>query len=196
MNPHVNVETVIGLPQVEQALATVFGVKSAGLPALRGRIQHLRRLGLTPPSGRGQVIQYDFGWCARWYLALLLTIRLGRDPVQAVRFIKENWGRPFRKDLAAAEARVDANKAGLGDLVEVARHVEQPDLHVILTFDADGGLPVVGHTRVRGMPSFAAFLADGPGRIVTILDLTVHLKQLDAAPASSKDEVGPDRKRA
>src|SRR5215471_20164583 len=134
-NPHENVQAAFGLLQVEQALATVFGVKAAGLPALRGRIQHLRRLGLTPPSARGKVIQYDFGWAARWYLALVLTIRAGRDPSQAVAFIKKSWGRRFRNDVAAAEVRVDRGEAALDDLVHVARRVERPELHVIVTLD-------------------------------------------------------------
>src|SRR5260370_19370578 len=116
-----------GLPQVEDALASVFDIKPSGRPALVGRIQHLRRLELTPKSGRGVPVAYTFDWVCRWYLALLLTIRLGRDPTQAVEFINKKWGKPFRKDFSAADARVDRIEAKLGDLVEVARKVEQPE---------------------------------------------------------------------
>src|SRR5262249_61889689 len=77
--------------QVESALARVFGADAAGQAGwLRGRIQHLRRLRLTPPAGRGSV-DYDFEWAARWLLALRLE-RVGADPAGIVAVFEGNCG--------------------------------------------------------------------------------------------------------
>jgi hypothetical protein len=191
-SPHNDRQAVFGLPQVERALATAFQVKPSDLPALRGRIQHLRRLGLTPRRARGKVIQCDFGWVARWYLALVLITRIGRDPVKVVYVVSnKNWGRAFLGDLAAAEDRVDRLEAGLGDLVEVARHVDRPDLHILLRleFPADGRLLTIGYTRVRYIPSVTYLLSpegnDSIDPIIAVLDLTAHMKRLDAALAAA-----------
>src|SRR5215472_12760452 len=78
--------------QVESALGRVLGADAAGQDGwLRGRIQHLRRLGLTPPADRGPLI-YTFEWAARWLVALRLE-RVGLSPVAIVNFFSDNWER-------------------------------------------------------------------------------------------------------
>src|SRR5262249_11501528 len=78
--------------EVETAIARVLKADvEAQVGRLRGRIQHLRRLGLTPPADSGPVV-YTFEWAARWLLALRLE-RVGLNPVAVVKFIEDNWER-------------------------------------------------------------------------------------------------------
>lgn len=78
--------------EVETAIARILKVDAKAQEGwMRGRIQHLRRLGLTPPADRGPVV-YTFEWAARWLLALRLE-RLGLNPVAVVKFIEDNWER-------------------------------------------------------------------------------------------------------
>jgi hypothetical protein len=151
---------------------------------VRGRIQHIRRLQLAPKSGRGRVIRYNFDWIARWHLALLLSMRLGYDPTEAVAFIQKNWGRASRD----AENAFDRGEAMLGDVVTVARMARRPDQHVIVTLHHRNSpeLPTFGATRVIGMPSIAGWLAGpGPDRLLTIFDLTAVLHRLEAELAAA-----------
>src|SRR5262245_33057343 len=78
--------------KVETAIGRVLKVEAEAQERwLRGRVQHLRRLGLTPPAEGGPVA-YTFEWAARWLLALRLE-RLGLNPVAVVKFIEGNWER-------------------------------------------------------------------------------------------------------
>jgi len=173
-----------GYATLERALGKVFGVKPAAREkSFRARIIHLRRLGLTPQSGRGEVIAYDDEWAARWYLGLLLTMRLGRDPKLVAEYIKANWSRPGETNLRV--------------LVKQARAAQRPEDHVILTID-HGGVSeplvvryVTGITG-KGMEAIGHSLAgDGPtDRLVTLFDLTAGLHRLHDALAAV-GEVSP-----
>lgn len=78
--------------EVEAAIARVLKADAEAQAGwLRGRIQHLRRLGLTPPA-EGSPVAYTFEWAARWLLALRLE-RLGLNPVAVVKFVEDNWER-------------------------------------------------------------------------------------------------------
>jgi len=102
---------------VETALARVFQIDAAGQVGwLRGRIQHLRRLGLTPPANRGPVAYTD-DWVARWLLALRLE-NLGLNPVAIVGFITDNWERKPGDELPVES---------LLDVVAKARKARKPD---------------------------------------------------------------------
>jgi hypothetical protein len=152
---------------------------------VRGRIQHIRRLQLAPKSGRGRVIRYNFDWIARWHLALLLSMRLGYDPTEAVAFIQKNWGRASRDPDTAFHR----GEAMLADIVAVARTARTKDEHVILTLDHRNSpeLPTFGYVQVRGLGSFTSWLSD-QADVITIFDLTAILKRLDrelAAAAAS-----------
>jgi hypothetical protein len=171
-----------GYATLERALGKVFGVKPAAREkSFRARIIHLRRLGLTPQSGRGEVIAYDDEWAARWYLGLLLAMRLGHDPKLVAEFIKANW----------------SGKGNLRDIVQKARAAQRPGDHVILTID-HGGISeplvvryVTGITG-KGMEAIGLSLAgDGPtDRLVTLFDLTAGLHRLHDALAAV-GEVSP-----
>jgi hypothetical protein len=188
--PQATAKAAWGYDEVETALAAVFGVDAAGQSGwFRARIINLRRIGLSPASGRGQVIAYDFEWAAKWYLGLLLTVRLGRDPSVVVKFIKAKWDRPTGRKRQLSEA-VDRGEATIRDLVKVAREVRRPDDHVILTIrhGAVSELPIVGYTAIAGMKSLGFWLAgrDDPGvPLLTIVDLTAALHRLDAALAGA-----------
>src|SRR5215468_3025722 len=80
---------------VEAALAEMFGVhrKADREGWFRSRLIYVRRSGITPRSGRGKVIEYDFEWIAKWYLVLLFTLRLGREPKMVLETLKR-WNRP------------------------------------------------------------------------------------------------------
>jgi hypothetical protein len=170
IRPHEIGTAVFGYQQVENALAVVFGVTVAGRPALRGRIQHLRRLGLTPRSGRGKVIPYDFEWAARWFLALLLSVRLGRDPKVAVEVVKtKNF------DL----------------ILRQAMQVDWPE--VVVTIDASRrGPPIFGFAS---MSMSVGSLLDRPDAVVTVFNLTTSLRRLAAALNAGEEEVRSVKKQ-
>jgi hypothetical protein len=170
IRPHEFGKVVFGYQQVENALAVAFGVTVASRPALRGRIQHLRRLGLTPRSGRGKVIRYDFGWAARWYLALLLTMRLGRDPRVAVQVLRrgENFGEVFKQAMKADRA----------------------ENHVVATINSSRQGPLIFGFASMSMP--LGSLLNGFDTVVTAIDLTASLRRLAGALTA---EVGVEEGR-
>src|SRR5262245_9878194 len=110
--------------QVETAIARVLGVDADGQVGwLRGRIQHLRRLGLSPPADRGPVV-YTFDWAARWLLALRLE-RLGINPAAVVNFFEDNWERKpghklpvtsVREVIEDARAPIDEKRLGYSEV--------------------------------------------------------------------------------
>jgi hypothetical protein len=110
--------------EVETAIARVLNADAeAQVGRLRGRIQHLRRLGLTPPADSGPVV-YTFEWAARWLLALRLE-RVGLNPVAVVKFIEDNWerkpGRKFpktslREVIEDARAPIDKKRPGYNEV--------------------------------------------------------------------------------
>jgi hypothetical protein len=163
-------KAVFGYQQVENALAVAFGVTVAGRPALRGRIQHLRRLGLTPPSGRGKSIRYDFQWAACWYLALLLTMRLGRDPKVAVRVLAEGYfDRVFKRAMKADRA----------------------EDHIVATINSSRQGPIIFGYASMSMP--LGSLLNEFDTVVTLIDLTASLRRLAGALTA---EVGVEEVRS
>jgi hypothetical protein len=112
--------------EVETAIARVSKADAeAQVGWLRGRIQHLRRLGLTPPADRGPVV-YTFEWAARWLLALRLE-RIGLNPVAVVKFIEDNWERKPGHQfpvISLREVIEDAHAAIKGDAFLTVRFDE------------------------------------------------------------------------
>jgi hypothetical protein len=170
--------------QVETALATVFDIDATGQKgAFRGRVQHLRRLGLVADSpGRGRVIDYTQGDADKWLVALELE-HFGLDPVRVVDLVKRNWNPPPERKRSASEAFA-RGEACLADLVFEARGSRRPESDVILTirFETISALPDVGYTMAGGMRSFAGWLADDhAARRASVFNLSARLRALDAA---------------
>lgn len=173
-------------PALESALARALGVDEAGQAGwFRGRIGNLRRLGFAPVSGRGKVVNFDRSWATRWYLALLLTVRFGRDPGATVKFISEQWERPTSRRRTA-----DVSGWLLSDVAAEARAAVRIEDHVIVTIDLASEAPVVGLTTVRGMGSLGHWIAE-LGAMLVLFDMTLALRALDSAlgAVTEKDDL-------
>jgi hypothetical protein len=133
--------------EVETALARVLQVDADGQTGwLRGRIQHLRRLGFTPPADRGAPVAYTFEWATRWLLALRLE-RVGLNPVAVVEFFEANWVRkPGHKWPVTSLQEVI-------DDARVAQH-HQDDVWLVITFDNfnPDAFPKIGRIRPYRKP--------------------------------------------
>jgi hypothetical protein len=181
---------------VETALAAVFGIDRAGQVGwLRGRLQHLRRLGLVAQSpGRGRTIDYTREDAEKWLVAIELEY-LHADPVTAVELIRTAW-RPAPRMRSAREA-FTRGEAFLADLVAEARDSRGPEGDVIVTvqFGPMSRLPVIGYTTVRGMHSFGRWLAtdrvERVRRRASVFNLTDRLRALDEALAATTETEAP-----
>jgi len=177
--------------QVESALARVFGADAAGQAGwLRGRIQHLRRLGLTPPANGGSVV-YDFEWATRWLLALRLE-RVGPDPADIVAFFEENWDRKRRAKFPVRSLREVIEKARAP--IEKARKAKadyhSDDVWLIVTFDLFNEFPKIGLVQPYRKPPSNLKLDNAKGFFdysrdkvvdVVVIPLTEALRALEAA---------------
>jgi hypothetical protein len=163
---------------VETALADVFDVDPAAQRGwLRGRIQHLRRLGLTPEGpGKGKSIAYSGEDVDKWLLALELA-HFRIDPVMAVASIKKEWdggATPLRKMIA--EARASQRSAD--------------DVIIVVTFAALSQEPVTGRMRIRGFSAFSDWLNDLEARRASVFNLSARLRALDRALAAPSHRPG------
>jgi len=175
--------------QVESALGRVLGADAAGQAGwLRGRIQHLRRLGLTPPADRGPLI-YTFEWAARWLVALRLE-RIGLKPADVVAFFEANWDRKPGAKMPSRSLREIIEKAGApiekARLAEAEYHTD--DVWLIVTFNDFQGFPKIGIVQPYLQPNRhfdnARFFFDYSRRDVTdvvVIPLTEALRSLEAA---------------
>jgi hypothetical protein len=165
--------------KVETAIARVLKAnEEAQVGWLRGRIQHLRRLGLTPPADRGPVI-YTFEWAARWLVALRLE-RIGLNPVAVVKFVEDNWERKRGHEFPVTS------------LWEVIKDAHAPkrndDVFLTVRFDEfiPGAFPTIGRVRPYRKPHpkfdnakgfFDASRADAAD--VVVIPLTEILRLLE-----------------
>src|SRR5262249_2332111 len=177
--------------QVESALARVFGADAAGQAGwLRGRIQHLRRLRLTPPAGRGSV-DYDFEWAARWLLALRLEPG-GADPAEIGAFFEANWDRKQGAKVPVRSLREVIEKARAP--IEKARKAKadyhSDDVWLIVTFDDFHEFPKIGLIQPYRKPpsnpeldNAKVFFDYSRDKVVdvVVIPLTEALRALEAA---------------
>ena len=133
---------------VEAALAATFGVDVTGKVGwLRGRIQHLRRLGLTPPGpGKGATIRYRLDDVDRWLLALELE-HFRIDPTVAVAAVKNNWKGPGMLRDLVAEARASRDSVD--------------DVLMTVDFGPLASVPTIGRWTLKGIGDLGVWLA-GP----------------------------------
>ncbi len=178
--------------QVESALAAVFGIDAAGQRGwLRGRLQHVRRLGLVAASpGRGRSIEYTRDDADKWLVAIELEhFNLGVDPTKVVELIKRRWAAPARK-RSGTEA-FQRGEASLSDLVAQARASRDSENDVIVTvrFGPMSAVPVVGYTTVKGIAGFGHWLGGDPldpaPRRANVFNLSARLRALDFALADA-----------
>jgi hypothetical protein len=192
--PQASADAPYSYGQIEHALAQVFGIDAAGQKGwLRGRLQHVRRLGLVADSpGRGRTIDYALDDADKWLVAIELEHfgQLGADPTKVVELIKRVWNPPARK-RSASEA-VARGEASLRDLVAVARASRRRDTDLILTvrFEAMATpAKVFGYVTASGMPSLIGWLAgdrvDPTPRRASIFNLSERLRQFDKALAEA-----------
>jgi hypothetical protein len=177
--------------QVESALARVFGADAAGQAGwLRGRIQHLRRLGLTPPAAGGSVV-YDYEWAARWLIALRLE-RVGPDPAKIVAFFEANWDRkPGAKFPVKSLREVIAQaRAPIGKARKAKAAYHSDDVWLIVTFDDFYEFPKIGLVQPYRKPPSNPKLDNAKGFFdysraevvdVVAIPLTEALRALEAA---------------
>jgi hypothetical protein len=85
-------EMAIMYAQAEAMLAAMHGATGEARTAFRGRLQHLRRLGipLGVNPGRGKHAWYSDGNLWEWALALELA-EAGLDPAAIARFVRDHW---------------------------------------------------------------------------------------------------------
>ena len=176
--------------QVESALGCVLEANAAGQAGwLRGRIQHLRRLGLTPPADRGPVI-YTFEWAARWLLALRLE-RIGLSPADVVAFFEANWDRKPGAKVPHRSLRelIEKARAPIEKARKVKADYHNDDVWLIVTFKDDfHTFPKIGFVQpyLKPNPKFdnARFFFDCSRQDVAdmvVIPLTEALRSLEAA---------------
>jgi hypothetical protein len=178
--------------QVETAIARVLRVDAEGQVGwLRGRIQHLRRLGLTPPADRGPVV-YSFELAARWLLALRLE-RVGLTPQAVVGFFEANWERKPGHKLPVTPLREVIEHARAP--VEKARKAKQPhhddDQWLLIRFDdfTPDAFPIIGRVRpFKAQGSAQMVFADSRDHVIdeVMIPLTELLRRLEAELSGGK----------
>jgi hypothetical protein len=171
--------------QVEAALGQVLGADAARQARwLRGRIQHLRRLGFTP-AAEGARVSYDLEWATRWLLALRLE-RVGLNPVDVVAFFTANWDRKPGAKLPVTSLREVIKKARAP--IEKARETEADyhidDVWLIVTFEDFSEFPKIGLIQPYRKPDNPRMFFDLSREKVVdgvVMPLTESLRALEAA---------------
>jgi hypothetical protein len=154
---------------LEAAIGNVFGVDEAGQRGwLRGRIQNLRRLGLTPEGpGSGRAISYDYEYGLKWLIGIEFAL-LHVDPSTTAAFIHEHWD-PIRTRVQDAR---NVSPDGKND--------------VLLTVKFNPVIaktPVVWTTTMRGLDAIGHSLRDN--RIgLSVFNLSELIRAFDKALAN------------
>ena len=188
--------------QVESALARVFGADAAGQAGwLRGRIQHLRRLGLTPPAEGGPVI-YTFEWAARWLLALRLE-RVGLNPADIVAFFEQNWeSKPGRKfPVKSLREVIEQARTPIAKARKAKTRYHNDDVWLIVTFDFQQEFPRIGlvqpyrkpHPKFDNAKGFFDYSRADVVDVVAI-PLTESFRMLETALQEAVESKGTEAK--
>jgi hypothetical protein len=160
-----------GYATVEKALAKVFNADpGAQRGALRGRIKHLQRLGLTPKRpDKGRIIKYSDAAVWAWMIALELE-EFGLDPTIIASLIKSCWDYLLK-------------------LIKLARKEPQDDVIVGLETrflsrawlgDPKFDPAVFTYCQRSGADYFFEFLEEDQRR-ACIFNLSARLRKLDEA---------------
>ena len=154
-----------GYAQIKSALALVFGADAKAQKGwLRGRIQNLKKLGLSPPSpGPGRAISYFLDDADKWLLGLEFGF-LHIDPSTTADFIQAHW------------------TGTLKTLIGEARE-SRPDADVILTVrfaPTMSKTPDIGRTTMRGLDAVGHWLREQLIG-VSIFNLSALVRAFDKA---------------
>jgi hypothetical protein len=175
---------------VETAIARVFQVDAAAQVGwLRGRIQHLRRLGLTPQADRSPV-SYTFEWATRWLLALRLE-RVGLNPADIVAFFEANWDRKPGAKFPVRSLRevIEKARAPIEKAPKAKARYHNDDCWLIVTFGFHTEFPKIGLVQPYRKPHSNPQLDNAKGFFdysrndvadVVVIPLTELLRLLDA----------------
>lgn len=124
-------------PQVERVLAIRFGIVEEGRTALRGRLEHLRRLGTPAGIKRGQGRAATYGWDE--LLELIVAVELlavGLTPEHAHRIASTQFGE-FRQAFTLLSFELGAQAP---EAVENRRVPPGIFAEVLVTADAFAGM--------------------------------------------------------
>lgn len=156
----------LGTPQIERIVASRFAIAVEGRTALRGRLEHLRRLGTPSGIQRGQGRAAIYRW--RELLELIVALELlsaGLTPEHAHRVASLRFGE-FEQAFALLSFDLGA---GLLAAVEQRRIPAGVSAPVLVTADAFSGMRGSGSSEV----AFAIMLSphydihDLPGELST-----------------------------
>ncbi len=136
---------------VEAALAEVMHVKPTGMGAFRGRLRHLRNIGLPrlPKSGSGRSIDYS----PRHALEMLLALEL------------ENAGQTAQKAALVAESMVRQSPYGQRD---------SEDCYVCVVKEE------AGYKMACGKKAFLEFLSKAPNTFL-VVNISGCVRELNLA---------------
>jgi len=141
--------------QVEAALIAALGIAPENLGAFRGRLQHLRKLGVPdlPGPGSGQSLEYS----RQDALEMMLAVEL------------ENIGKAPRAAAMVASS-----------ILRTSDHSSAGRENVFIAFDRSFS---AAYTVLTGRKVFLRWLKSAP-RAFAVIDLTACAKALDAALAN------------
>lgn len=175
---------------VSTALARVFNVGEDQRTALRGRLQHLRTLGIPEESpGRGGTIAYSDAVVDEMLLVLEL-LEFGLDPTLAAALVKGEVGpgqrRVVRKrELNEAIRRARRSRGGKDDLIFVLI----PALMSVRWRNDPTACPAILRTEKLGVLRATEQLTDFVGpleqRRALIFNMSERLRELDTELAKA-----------
>jgi hypothetical protein len=185
--------------QAESALASLYLIESEAVQkgAFRGRLKHLKRLGipLGVNPGRGQKVLYTHEHLFQWAYCLELE-EFGLDPAIIAKSVAQNWSEkiyPIFKTAWSEIALYHEYHSGDGANIKItltpsANRVPEDMIYLIiypqfmmstlLKAEAESGLSQVVQTRLKDLGQVTHQLW-GMRRRVCMINVTQLVEQLD-----------------
>jgi hypothetical protein len=168
--------------EAERALAQMYkatGKAQAG--AFRGRLKHLKRLGIPLGSnpGRGKKISYERNELWQWCFCLELS-EFGIDPSLIARMVKKNWSKNFFPGFKGA--RNDREETYFCIVPEFMSASWSQPREVL-------GISGVGFIQLADLPRYLDAVNHARLRI-SLFSVTARIRELEKA-FSAKEEQKP-----